>query len=181
MNPISIQLMSLVSLVMVIILVFWLYRDYRIDSFRQKMFGLRDELFDRAVGEKIGFHDRSYGVLRSTINGFIRFAPRINLLQMILLLYVAREELEQSGESFIERLQESAKDCPPEQQEIIERLCVQMNYLVLEHLALSSPLLFTVVIPLGFVIAAKNRAAAIVARFSRPLHTLDNIACKYAR
>ncbi len=41
------------------ILFFWLYRDYRLDAFRQELFLLRSELFGLAMGGKLFFRWQS--------------------------------------------------------------------------------------------------------------------------
>src|SRR6266566_4122568 len=65
----------------------WLYRDYRVDLFRQRVFALRAELFEVGASGKISFDDPAYRMLRSMMNGYIRFAHRISLP---LLLFGAR-------------------------------------------------------------------------------------------
>src|SRR5437667_11487736 len=72
-------LSTTLSLLALWALFHWLYRDYRVDLFRQRMFTLRDQLFDIAASGRIAFDDPAYGKLRSMINGYIRFAHRINL------------------------------------------------------------------------------------------------------
>ena len=56
------------------IMLYWLWRDYRVDKFRQDMFALRDSLFDYAAGGHISFSHPAYGILRTRMNGMIRFA-----------------------------------------------------------------------------------------------------------
>src|SRR5437016_2293052 len=75
------------SLVGLWVLFHWLYRDYRVDLFRQRMFALRAELFDMAAAGRIAFDDPAYGKLRGMLNGYIRFAHRVSLP---LLLFASR-------------------------------------------------------------------------------------------
>ncbi len=81
----SLMLFSVASLAGLVVLYFWLYRDYRIDLFRQRLFALRDELFDLARSGAISFDDRAYGLLRSTLNGFIRFGHRLTFFPVAWL------------------------------------------------------------------------------------------------
>ncbi|GEM_PF-2169952 len=54
--------------------VFWAWRGYRVDVFREKLFALRDELFDYASAGNISFDQPAYWMLRKTMNSAIRFA-----------------------------------------------------------------------------------------------------------
>lgn len=69
--------------------LFWVifYRQYRIDEFRQRVFALRDELFDYAADGAIEFENPAYVKLRRSMNGAIRFAESLTLWQ-ILIYYV---------------------------------------------------------------------------------------------
>ena len=76
-------LASVVSLAGIWLILFWLYRDYCVDRFRQELFALRDDLFDEAESGLVAFEHPAYGMLRSTMNGFIRFGHRLGLIQLI--------------------------------------------------------------------------------------------------
>ncbi|MEZ6072590.1 MAG: hypothetical protein R3C10_20595 [Pirellulales bacterium] len=85
---------SLVSLCFIWYLFFWLYRDYRLDRFRNNLFTLRDELFDLAADGEIAFDDDAYGILRSTINGTIQHGHRLGLIELLCArVFVSREQL----------------------------------------------------------------------------------------
>ena len=77
------------SLALLWILYAWLYKGYIIDLYRQKMFILRDQLFDEALEGLISFDHPAYGTLRNTMNGYIRFAHRINIMDGLLLSLVS--------------------------------------------------------------------------------------------
>ena len=53
----------------------------RLDCFRQKMFSVRDELFDYAAAGNISFDDPAYVLLRRQMNGMIRFGHRLTLFR----------------------------------------------------------------------------------------------------
>ncbi|HFD32860.1 MAG TPA: hypothetical protein ENJ28_09175 [Gammaproteobacteria bacterium] len=168
---------SLISLLFIIILVFWLYRDYRVDKFRQKMFELRDDLFDDALRNNLPFNSTAYGMMRSTINGFIRFAHRINLPQTILFVLISNKNSDSLGGLFFERLEENKKELNDEQRKLIDSYCMKMNYYLVEHLILSSPLLlFTILVPLLFIFVAKSHARRLIKTFKSPLDKLDTSA-----
>src|SRR4051812_41355603 len=65
----------------------WLigWRRYRLDVFRQRLFALRDELFDVAAAGEIDFNDFAYGGLRLLINSIIRFGHRVTAWRVLIL------------------------------------------------------------------------------------------------
>lgn len=80
------------------LLIFWfkLYPETRIEEFRQRMFELRNRLFDEAARGAIEFSDAPYGVLRTTINGLLRDAERVRLLDFAVI-HVAARDLRPAG------------------------------------------------------------------------------------
>src|SRR5688572_13211177 len=71
-------------------LFFWLYRDYRLDAFRQTMFALRDELWDYAAAGHVGFDHPAYLLSRQLMNGMIRFGHNINLTWLVVAITVQK-------------------------------------------------------------------------------------------
>jgi len=55
---------------------------FRLDCYRQKMFAVRDELFDYAADGHISFDDPAYVLLRSQMNGMIRYGHQLTLFRM---------------------------------------------------------------------------------------------------
>jgi hypothetical protein len=66
------------------------WRTYRLDALRQKLFALRDDLFDVADGGLTQFDDPAYRILRGRINSIIRFAHEITLTQLLFLSLAAK-------------------------------------------------------------------------------------------
>ncbi len=65
-----------------VFLRFW--AEARLDSFRQEMFIIRDELFDYAADGHIGFDDPAYRLLRRSMNGFIRYAHQLTFFRVCM-------------------------------------------------------------------------------------------------
>src|SRR4051812_4242677 len=61
------------------------WRRYRLDLFRQRLFALRDELFDIAATGDLRFNDYAYGGLRRLLNNTIRFGHRVNSMQLLVV------------------------------------------------------------------------------------------------
>lgn len=176
MTEVTVFLASLISMVFIVILLLWLYQDYRSDVFRQKMFNLRDDLFDEARHGKIDFDEEAYGMLRSAINGFIRFGHKVNLAQVLLLNVMLKKE-GKLNRPFAERLHKNMEHCTAEQRKIIMSYYIRMNFYIIEHLLLSSiALLVTLVIPVVFLLEAKKHIEKVVNYFAVPLDNLDTAA-----
>jgi hypothetical protein len=62
------------------------WRQLSIDLYRQELFEIRDRLFDLAAQQTktFGFDHPAYGPLRMQFNGAIRFAHRLNAIQLVL-------------------------------------------------------------------------------------------------
>ena len=175
MNELAAFLISLISIMFILFLLLWRYRDYRTDAFRQIMFQLRDELFDEARKGTINFDDDAYVMLRSAINGFIRFGHKLNLMQVMLLHITLKENY--VSEPFSERLK---KNCTDEQKEIIISYYTRMNDHIIEHLILSSYILllimsitFMLVIPILPLLAAKKQIEKLANYFISLIDKLD--------
>ena len=168
-------LISLLSVLGIWVLLFWLYRDYAIDRFRQDMFSLRDELFD-AVDDGLltSFDDPAYGVLRSTMNGFIRFAHRLSLLQLILLgppRDVEEASVVREG-TFSQRWSEAVATLDDGQRRKLDEFQYRMNVLVLQHLVRKSPIFALIA---GWI-ALRFCLSRVVLLLRSPLGHIDSAA-----
>jgi hypothetical protein len=66
---------------------FWGWRRWAIDALRQDLFAARDRLFDIAAENAGGFSftHPHYGALRSHFHASIRFAHRMNMMQLLVV------------------------------------------------------------------------------------------------
>src|SRR6266436_8516805 len=74
------------------VLYFICLREYKVDAFRQKLFAVRDELFDYARSGKIAFDDPGYTTLRNLMNALLRFTHRLTFARMIVLLISTKND-----------------------------------------------------------------------------------------
>jgi hypothetical protein len=88
----TLALPALISLAMIWILIAWLYRDYRVDLFRARLFAIRGELFDLAASGAVPFNNPAYYTLRTMLNGFIRFGDRVSVPWAIAVSMAIDEE-----------------------------------------------------------------------------------------
>ncbi len=66
------------------IVLFKMIPAMRLDSFRQQMFSIRDDLFDFAADGHIAFNDPAYVLLRKQMNGFIRYAHHLTVFRILM-------------------------------------------------------------------------------------------------
>lgn len=62
--------------------------DWRLDSFRQSMFTVRDELFDYAAAGNISFDHPAYILLRRQMNGFIRYGHHLTMFRGLMTIAI---------------------------------------------------------------------------------------------
>jgi len=140
------SLVSLASLAFLWVLLFWFYKDLCIELFRQKMFALREELFDAAASGEIPFDHKAYGRLRLTMNGAIRYAHHITLAQFFLLSLGQRRE--QHRLNYNDQMQKEMRDLNSKQVEKFAEINRKFALLLLKQIFVSSPVfIFTIIMP----------------------------------
>lgn len=178
MNESIISLLSLTSIAILLVFLFWAYRDYCVDSFRQKMFTLRDAFFDEATEKNIDFDSGAYGMLRATMNGFIRFGHRLSFGHFIVIVIALnRHNPRQEKVLFYKRLEDSYGALSHDQKKIVLDYYSKMNLLLVHHLLLSSPLLLlTIIVPLAVALEATRCVGKALKALRIPIDRLDSFA-----
>lgn len=169
-------LTSLVSVALLVMWAFWLYPDYRTDAFRQKMFKLRDDLFDDAASGKISFDSPAYGMLRNAMNGFIRFGHRLNIWQVLLFKMLIGKDNGKIDHPFDREFINNTKHCTENEREIFLTYYGRMNLQILEHLIFSSLILMVLIIPLVFFYFVRNHVENFTSLLRNHLDKLNTIA-----
>jgi hypothetical protein len=78
-----IVLKSAVALISLWVFIFFFWKDYRIDTFREHVFSLRDRLFIYAADNKISFSDPAYAILRGRMNVALRYAHEFTMTRFL--------------------------------------------------------------------------------------------------
>ena len=171
---------------------FVLYKEYTVDIFRQKMFDLRDDLFDSVGGGLIDFNHPAYTILRKTMNGFLRFGHRITVLELLIqaLVFWKDQEFEQSCFSFGNQWQTAIKDLDSESISKLTAYRERMNELILMQVIFSSPF-FIVFFVLGLILmklpgsfyeyCRKKTFENINLVMRYPLNNIESTAMAYGR
>jgi hypothetical protein len=136
------------------------------------MFTLRDEMFDAASDEELGFESKAYRLLRQTMNGYLRYGHTLNLVLIVYLEFsLHKNEKLSIGKTFNEQWSLALNELSVEQTEKFKRYYEQMNYLVFKHIILFSPevvgLLFAVIFPVYAVVRLSEWGRQVVLYFAR--------------
>ena len=136
------------ALLLLWILFFWLYRDYRLDYFRQKLFGLRDELFDLADSGRVAFDSPAYGMLRLVINGTIQFGHQFGLLDLIAVVVFTQKHAVagELGKRFDDKWEAACDELDADTKARLKTIRGRLHMYMAEQLVFtSSVLMFTLV------------------------------------
>jgi hypothetical protein len=141
----SIIVQSALSLIVLIFIVFVWWPNQRADLFRQQMFALRDELFDFALDGRIAFDDPAYKLLRSLMNGTIRYAHNLTPYRTLVSILRSKCTSNQPTNAWSvswERALKGAEDTDTRNQLVMFHS--RANMLILSQLVLSPGLLITI-------------------------------------
>jgi len=167
------------------------YVTWRLAAFREQLFTLRAELFDYAANGDIAFDSVPYVMLRTMLNGFLRFGHRMDGIPF--LVFMARLATEEPTEhSFALRWRREALTLDVDQRTTLEDILRRTHVAVIEQAILSS-LVLSVLAITGIVVGglvalasrAKQRLRAPFGRFyarhgteldARLIRPLDELA-----
>jgi len=145
-----INLIDFLSFLGLIWIMFWLYPTMRVESFRDRMLALRDEMFLDAAKGYLDFDDAAYGMLRSTMNGLIRFGDRISFMQLFLIVIFTKP----TGDGFTQKLQKHLENLPSEKRDKLNHYRDRMDSLLIWHVIWLEPALGVFLISFVFVLTA---------------------------
>lgn len=135
---------SLISLGMLFLLVFFLYDRYRVDRLRQRLFEIRDRLFDEATHGRIHFDSKGYGYARTVMNGMIRFSHRISIVRFLTAAVILSDEERQEAREKQALVMSATSEAD---RVVCEKYLREANLAVVKHLGMS-PFSFLVLLPI---------------------------------
>lgn len=133
MDP-GIGLVSVLALFGLWIAVYYLWRDYRNDSFREDIFSIRDAMFLWAAQDNISFGHPAYRILRDRMNTLLRHGHELTLTRMVLILMTHSVEKPEA----LVRWETALETLPEEIQEKMKEFNVRVTIFVLQHVVLHS-------------------------------------------
>ncbi len=163
---------SILSLAGLCWLALWLYPRYRVDLFRHEMFVLRDGFFSEAARGVISFEHPAYGMLRTTMNGFIRFGHQLPLLQFMAWREIFRAK-HPTRTSFQAEWNKNTADLNEEAQNVLRSYRMRMNILIVKHVILGPIPFDLTILAVRRVIAFRSGFKATAAYFKKIVYALD--------
>lgn len=151
MNP-DIALRSVLALFALWIAVYYLWRDFRNDTFREDIFSVRDDMFLYAAQGNISFDHQAYTILRNRMNGLLRHGHEFTLTRMALVLAthtIVKPEALIRWEAAVEEL-------PKETQDKMKEFNVCVAIFVLQHVVFYSFFRYMALRPLMFLIQVRK-------------------------
>lgn len=144
----------LLGLLMLWVVYFSCYKQYRIEETRMKLFSIRNELFDYAMAGSISFNHPAYGLLREIMNSMIRFTHKIDWVTLILLYMGLRNIRPIKGkfEMFIEEL----NTLPDEVKKELSKYLRHMDTAITSHLIKSSILMMSLTVIFGLYVLIRQ-------------------------
>lgn len=143
----------------------FLHREHWIDRTRQRLFRIRDELFDRAAAGEVNFNDDAYRLTRTTLNGMIRYAHELSVLDIVLSAYALRRtgyDLDELRDRYRGENDRALRRLPLAQRRLIVHAQQKMHVVALSHIVHTNLLLWWLV-PVGLI----GRVAFGIARALR--------------
>jgi hypothetical protein len=160
----------LISMVPGVIILAWLflvaYPEYRSEQFRQELFILRDRLFDEAARGRIGFDHPAYKYLRTTINGYLRFAHKLGFLEFVFVSFALHRH--ESKIDFSDQFAKYISDLPLDARKLLILHRKTMQRLVIKKIIFGSSLSTSI-----FLFPFLARKAYGLAKRSRFVHLLE--------
>lgn len=165
--------------------VFYLFvnvwREYRRDLLRHRLFIIRDKLF--IVTEKsisLSFDNKAYGLARTTLNGMIRYADELTLGQIIIdSIILGKNEI--IDDSYIHEMETALGKLNDLNREIIEDAIDEMHQVVVSHVVATNPVLFILWLPVKLINLVATSLNFSIVRFlmnksEKRIQTLDLMA-----
>jgi hypothetical protein len=91
---------SAISLLLLALFVQYLWRDYRIDAFRDHVFSIRDRLFMYAATGGVAFDHPAYTILRNRMNVMLRYGHEFTLFRLVAVALFHRGILTTKSRDF---------------------------------------------------------------------------------
>lgn len=139
-------LSSGLSLLGLAFVYFWLYRDYRRDLLRTRLFELRAALFDGAREGRIEFDHPAYGLLRSTLNGFLRSGHTVGAWRLLMMaLFLDPKEVEELYQ-YKAKWSKAVRVLDPEVRQWLEDLRREAHGAFFKHLLATTGFVYLVIV-----------------------------------
>ena len=150
----DIALSSVLALFGLWIAVYYLWQDYRNDTFREDIFSVRDRMFLWAAQGNIRLDHPAYTILRDRMNALLRHAPEFTLTRMALILATHPMVKPET----LVRWEAAVGELPKETREAMNEFNACVAIFVLQHVVFCSFFRYMVLRPLMFFVKVRQVA-----------------------
>jgi len=150
---------------------FFVYRDYRIDRLRHRLFVIRNDLFLAAARDEIELDHPAYLMIRKTLNGNIRFAHQLSLTSLLTFRLCIGHDMQVIRDEYDKRRENASKDLSPAQIRLLHDYEADMHIAMLSHVLHVSLVLF----PMAQVIKLVLKTGALNKLQLESHDTLTNV------
>jgi len=145
---ITVNLVALIGL-------WWLYfvgfRNHAGDLTRQRLFVIRDRLFQEAQSGVISFNSAAYKLTRITLNGTIRFVHELSLLRFLLIL-ISKMGDDRYIRLFAKKREKAISALPKAGREAVNKAIAEMHWVILAHIYHTSLFARTMFLPFRWLL-----------------------------
>ncbi len=169
----SAALHLLLALAALWFLVFKLASEYRLDALRDRLFAIRERLFDYAADGHISFDHPAYTKLRMRINSLIRFGYRLTFTRFAMgIVFVSWSNKPYDREILFE-WENAVKELPAEVQIELNSILDETLVLVVRHLVTGSPVMLAILVVFATCSMLGGITTRLMEAFTKTLPGLD--------
>jgi hypothetical protein len=137
----SAALHLLLALTALWFLIFRLGHEYRLDVLRDRLFAVRERLFDYAASGGVPFDHFAYTKLRMLINGLIRFGYRLTFTRFLSGIAFMAWRGNEYDKGALAQWESAVAELPNEVQIELRSIRDEALVLVVQHLVTGSPIM----------------------------------------
>lgn len=132
-------ILNIVLLMMLWYLVFFAFRELRLDITRQRLFKIRDDIFKYAEEGNLSFDSKAYCMIRTILNGMIRFAHKASVIRMGTTIFVDQYLSDgKEAAKYEEELKDAFHDLPLDVKKELTKARIDMHITIVKHMTFSS-------------------------------------------
>ncbi|KDN13116.1 hypothetical protein SALWKB12_0923 [Snodgrassella communis] len=127
------MLITLVGLV-VFSLIYKQYKKVMLEYYRMGIFKLRDELFDYAATGNISFDNESYQLVRTLLNGYLRYAENLDIYRFQKFQKAIADKKISTVNLFMQKYNQTSKTLSEEQKEKLDNCLKQSAFIAVTYM-----------------------------------------------
>lgn len=130
----------LITLIGLVILSF-IYKQYKkamLEFYRMDIFELRDELFDYAAEGNISFDNESYQLMRTLLNGYLRYAENLDISRFQKFQKAVEKENLIIDNFFMQQYSQKSRALTNEQREKLDKYLLRSAFIAATYMSRKS-------------------------------------------